>query len=218
MRNFKLIVLLIILLQGFSTSAQISNDSEAKRYLDNASTKYKSYESIVANFKITVTDATFLTLEEYSGTLFLKGSKYKIEAPDVTRICDGQKVWMHFIEEEEVQITDFSAETGEISPSEFFNLDLQDYKYIKLPDSSLGADYVDIDVTPIDKSYVYSKVRLSVNRSTAMIEQAIVFDKNNYRYIYELNNFDTNKRLSDSFFVFDKSKYPDVDIIDLTEE
>ena len=40
-----------------------------------------------------------------------------------------------------------------------------------------------------------------------------VFDKSNTKYVYKINDFKEEK-IDDSFFIFDSSKYPDIEIID----
>src|ERR1043165_785843 len=65
---------------GFSTSlfAQTGNDPEAKKILDAVSAKFKSYKAVQASFTYKVENADGKTISSKKGTVFMKGTKYRV--------------------------------------------------------------------------------------------------------------------------------------------
>jgi hypothetical protein len=50
-----------------------------------------------------------------------------------------------------------------------------------------------------------------------MVSSGKILDKNGNRYIYTINNLNGKASISDDSFVFDKSKHPGVEEVDLRQ-
>ena len=73
----------------------------------------------------------------------------------------------------------------------------------------------EIELTPVDKTRNFFKVYVQVDKKTQSIYSTRVLDKSGNVYVYTISSLKGNAPLNDSVFVFDKSKYPGVEEIDL---
>ena len=67
----------------------------------------------------------------------------------------------------------------------------------------------------MDKTKPFFKVLVYINKSSQTITSTKVFEKNGNRYTYSVSSMKTNIPLADDLFVFNKSKYPTAEVIDL---
>jgi outer membrane lipoprotein-sorting protein len=70
-------------------------------------------------------------------------------------------------------------------------------------------------MTPLDKSKPFHKVYVQVDKATKTIYSTKVLENAGNRYTYTVTSMKTNAALADNQFVFDKSKYPGVEEVDL---
>jgi outer membrane lipoprotein-sorting protein len=70
-------------------------------------------------------------------------------------------------------------------------------------------------MTPIDKTRPFHKVYVYVDKATKSISSAKFLEKTGNRYSYTINSFKPNAAISEADFVFDKKKFPGVEVVDL---
>src|SRR5205085_2593489 len=112
-------------------------------------------------------------------------------------------------------INKIDPSANSISPQKLFtNFYDKDFLY-KLNDEVKmnGKSMQEVELTPIDKTKAFHKVLLYVNNST--ISTTKVFEKTGNRYTYSVSSMVTNSTIPDATFVFDASKYPGVETVDL---
>ncbi len=209
-----LVLLLLTGLQLSSATAQTTKggDPQAKALLDKLSQKYKAYKTLKLNFLLSISHPDRKINEKQSGKVCIKSNKYRISTNELERISDGKSVWTYFIKDEEVQVNNVDPKSGEISPADFFSFYNRDFDcYI----SSETATAYEIDLTPVNKQVSYFKVRIMADKKNNTITKATVFEKNGMRYTYNFSNLQPNTDIEDAQFYFNKSKYPNVEIIDL---
>lgn len=189
-------------------------DPEAKVILDKVAKKFKSLKSFKADFLLKMENTDSKINETQKGKLFLKGNSYKIETSELDRYCDGSSIWTYLKQDKEVQITSVDPESGEISPAQLLNINPKDFKYLlRSPANSAGL--AEVDITPLNSNSPFFKTRLTINTKTNMVTKAIVFERNGSRYTYTIQDPQTGQTIDNSFFVFDKSKHPGAEIVDL---
>lgn len=198
---------------GFAYAQTPKNgDPQAKALLDKVSQKFKAYKTLKLNFVLNVSHPDRKVNEKQSGKVCIKANKYRISTDDLERISDGKSVWTYFIQDEEVQVNNVDSKSGELSPADFFSFYNHDFDYYINSDN---ANICEIDLTPTNKQVSYFKVRLSVDKKNNMITKATVFEKNGMRYTYSFSNMLPNQAIEDTQFYFNKSQYPNVEVIDL---
>jgi len=200
---------------GYQSDKQL-NDPKAKTLLDAVSKTYKGFSSIEADFSLTTVNPIQNKTTTQSGTVYLKGEKYKIEMGKQEIFCDKQSGWTYLKDINEVQINDYEANKEDITPSNMFTIYQNDFNYMMSGEE--GVDKIIcsvIDLMPKDKSKPFFKVRIWIDKSAKYIKRMKIFDKNGNLYTYNVTSFNSKANMEDIFFKFDASKHPGVHVEDL---
>lgn len=211
-----LLIGLLSLFAGRQPAAQgFQSDPKASEILAETSSSFKQLESLKADLVITIQYPESEPYEQRS-EVYLKGQNYKLVMPDEEIICDNKSVWRYLRDMNEVQINDYEPADNEITPTNIFNIYENDFYYLytgTVNDS--GIDFDEIELSPMDKSKSFFKVKVWVNPADHLIYKMKVFDKNGSRYTYAITGLEKNIGLTDEFFQFNKSDYPGVRVEDL---
>ena len=73
----------------------------------------------------------------------------------------------------------------------------------------------EIEMTPTDKGKAFHKVYIMIDKTAKTIYSTKVLENGGNRYTYTVTNMKTNQAVADDQFVFNKSKYPGVEEVDL---
>lgn len=212
----KFFVFIIFSLSIASSVKAQQKDQKAEQILNGVSSKYKGYKSVQADFIIKVEGGNSKTTDQQTGTLYLKGNKYKLKINNQEIISDSKTVWTYLKDANEVQINSFETDDNTISPTDIFTIYEKDFLYAFTEEQLIGGKTIQIiDLTPNDKNKSYFKVRLEIDKVEKAIQSAVVFDKNGNRYTYEIRKFIPNPEIADTFFSFDTNKYPGIEVVDL---
>jgi outer membrane lipoprotein-sorting protein len=205
--------LLLISFLFIVTGSFAQTDKKAQDILKTVSTKYKSFKSIKANFSITVENTKDKSKETQKGVLYLKGQKYKLEIAGQDILSDGKTRWTFVKDANEVQIDNQRVDENAITPANIFTI------YEKGWLSKYTGDETDshlVELVPTDtKSKNIFKVKLTISKSQKTISSAKVYDKNGNVQTLSVDKFTADGATDDSIFVFNSSKYPGAEIIDL---
>ena len=212
----KLYLVLFLLVAGFSAKAQ-GNDPEAKKILDAVSAKFKTFKSVKANFTYKVENASGKVLSTKTGNIQMKGTKYRVSFGGQEIFCDGKTVWNYDKAANEVTVSNLDASGGTITPQKLFtNFYDSDFLYKLNGEKKVGNKIMqEIEMTPTDKSKPFHKVFLTVDKSAKTISSTRVLENTGNRYVYSVTSMNTTTDIPDNQFVFDKSKYPGVEVVDL---
>jgi outer membrane lipoprotein-sorting protein len=204
----KYLVIIITLISSLSFS---QNSAKAKQYLETVSAKVKNYKNISIDFKYSLKNEAESIEQSTKGNVYLKGEHYLLNLMGVTRLHDGKKSYTINSEDEEITITNASDEDGDaITPSKMLTFYKEGYTYAwdkKLPIKGRSIQYVKL--TPIDSNSEIKYVLLGIDTNTKNIYNLIENGKNGTVTTLTVNSFKTNQPLSESLFIFDRSKYSD---------
>ncbi|MGF2413336.1 MAG: LolA family protein [Ferruginibacter sp.] len=210
---------LILMIMGVSTiNAQApkgmgQSDPAAKKILDAVSAKFKSFKSVTAKFALKMENGAGKNLGSKSGTVYMKGTKYRISVTGQEIFCDGSNVWTFDKASNEVTISKLDPTNNTITPQKLFtNFYDKDFLY-KLNGEVKGVQ--EVELTPIDKSKAFHKVLVNINKTSQTISSTKVFEKTGNRYIYSVASMNTTGVVADAQFIFDQKKYPGVEVVDL---
>jgi outer membrane lipoprotein carrier protein len=197
--------------------AQTKNDPEAKAILDGVSAKFKTFTTVQATFNYKVENAEGKSLSNKTGSIMMKGTRYKVSFGGQEIFCNGSIVWNYDKAANEVTISKLDASGGMITPQKLFtNFYDKDFLYMLNGEKKLGNKTLqEIEMTPVDKSKPFHKVYVQVDKAAKTIYSTKVLEKAGNRYTYTISTMKTNKPLADNLFVFDKTKYPGVEEVDL---
>lgn len=214
--NIRKIVSFIIITGLISMAFAQNTDGGASELLKKVSAKYQTYTSMQFHYTLKTTKEN-KTLSTSQGDFALKGDKYRTTFGGQTFFCDGKNIWNYQKSTNEVSIYEYDAEDDEnmMNPQKILkNWDKQfRAKYIR-DEFNNNVSAALVDLTP-KTSQSYYRIRLFINKATNQIMRIALYDKDNTIYTYYVEQFKPNVTLADSYFVFDKSKYPGVEVNDM---
>lgn len=198
-------------------AAQGKSDADAKKILDAVSAKFKSYKAVTAAFVYKVESAAGKMLSSKNGSVNMKGNKYYVSISGQEIFCDGATVSTYDKSANEVTITKVDNSNSTITPQKLFtNFYDKDFLYKLNGEKKVGNKTLqEIEMTPNDKTKPFHKVYLLIDKATTGIYSTKVLEKSGNRYIYTVSSLNGNAAVADTKFVFDKSKYPNVEVVDL---
>lgn len=192
-----------------------TSDPAAKKILDGVSSKFKTYKTVQAKFSLKVENASGKNLGTKAGTVYMKGTKYRITVTGQEIFSDGSNVWTYDKASNEVTISKIDPSANSLTPQKLFtNFYDKDFLYkLNAPVSINGKSMKEIELTPIDKTKPFHKVLVYVDNNA--INTTKIFEKNGNRYTYSTSSLTPNAVIADAMFVFDVKKYPNVEVVDL---
>ena len=200
----------------FIYPAQAQYDTKALETLEAMSKKYKSINAFEASISYTLTNDVDNINEEFKGKITVKGDKYRLALPEQEVINNGTTLWTYLPDVKEVNIDTYDSSSGDINPSNIYDIYKKGFKYLYLKDESEGGTLCEvIDLVPEKKDAQYFKIRMNIAKKDKSIKSFTMFDKGGNRYKYTITRFDSNVTVEDSFFSFDPKKHPGVEVIDL---
>lgn len=205
--KMKQILVTLLVLVSFTTFAQ----NDAKKLLDEVSTKVKSYDNISIDFKYVLVNLEEDINQETRGNVILEGDKYLLNILGVTRIFDGKTLYSISPEDEEVTISsENSQDENTITPSKMLSFYENGYNYkMDIIQNVNGRKIQYVKLTPIDTNTEINHVLLGIDINTKHIYNLIEVGSNKTKTTLTVNSFKTNEPLSKTLFTFDKTKYKD---------
>jgi outer membrane lipoprotein carrier protein len=213
----KIYMLVAFVSAGLMPMAQASNDPDAKKVLDAVSAKFKTFKTVKAGFTYKVENAAGKALSTKTGTILMKGTKYKVMFGGQQIFCDGTTIWNYDKSANEVTISNLDASGGTITPQKLFtNFYDNDFLYKMNGEKKIGTKTLqEIEMTPTDKTKPFHKVYVMVDKTAKTLYSTKVLENSGNKYTYTVSNMSTNSVVADNQFVFDKTKFPGVEVVDL---
>ena len=198
--------LLIILFSILCLNGQAQS---AEDFLNKVIEKNKSYNDISINFEYSFHDAESGMSDITNSYAYMKGNSYIVKIDDQEMISDGKTLWTHFIDDQEVMISDVTEESNN-SPLAIIDSFTQNV--------NVSFDISENDITTIlieeKEKTTFEIMSISVEKDLKITEISIIMlDKN--IITYKIKSFKTNQDLPDSMFLFDEKIHPNVEVIDM---
>lgn len=189
----------------------------ARAILDKAAAAYTKAGGLTASFTLDSKEIKTKSIYSIDGTISMKGDRFKIDIPDATTWFDGKTQWVYMKGTDEVNITEPTGEELQgISPSSIFSIYKQGFDLLYKGEKKVaGIALFEVELISQNKSSNFSKIIVQIDKTTNLFHQIILFDKSGYENKLSIRKMKTNINLLDKTFIFNKSEYPDVEIIDL---
>ncbi len=206
-KNPFFITLFLALITNFNVIAQ---DQKAKALLDEVTSKVKTYNNIVIDFKYSLQNLKENINQESKGNVLLQGNNYVLNFMGITKMFDGKKVYTIVPEDEEISVSNFDEkDENAITPAKMLTFFNKGYKYSwDIPQDIRGRKIQYIKLVPISSKDQRKEVLLGIDVQTKNIYNVIEIGKNGTRTTIVVNSFKTNQPVSKNQFTFVKSKYP----------
>jgi outer membrane lipoprotein-sorting protein len=203
-------ILSIIFIAFIGLSLHAQDAKKAKELLDDVTSKVKSYNNIVIDFKYSLNNPKEKINQESNGNVALQGNLYHLNFMGVTKIFDGKKVYTIVPEDEEVTQENFDANDEKaISPNKMLTFFTSGYKYAwDIPQNVKGRKIQYVKLTQINSKDTRKEILIGIDTQTKHIYNVIEVGKNGTKTTLTVNSFKTNQPLSKNHFTFTKSKYP----------
>ncbi len=222
MKNIQINIIIIILsvFTSIMINAQPYERSDyykekGHELIKKAGDKIKSYESLILDFKYIVENKENNIHESSPGKTFLKGDKFNISLDDYQYISDGNTVWTYLKDVGEIHVS--YAENLEQSMNPVYLLqDFQEHYEAKLirQENYAGELVYLVDAIP-NQPQSFFKYRTAIIDETYTLSYIKAYDRHGGTYKIRIEEIHKNPTISDEKFIFDKTDYPDMDIIDL---
>jgi outer membrane lipoprotein carrier protein len=210
MKKSTLVLLFLLAFNNF-IFAQTALESKAKSILVEVENKYKSYPTLQAFFIYEMSNVANGVKDEIKGEFVMKKNKFRLRLSDQEVINNGTTVWTYLKGENEVNITDYTPDSDDITPEKVFTLYKKDYKYVFVEEvSENGKSYEVVDLQPTNRNKKFFKIRLKINKTTKSVKSWEIFEKNQNRYKYTVTEINYNVGIDDTYFMFRKNDYPGV--------
>lgn len=191
-------------------------DKQAKNVLDKTSAAFTQAKGIKAVFSIRNTSKNGDNAGSGEGTILLKGERFFLETEGTLTWFDGKTQWSYLTSSEEVNISNPTPEELQtINPYALLDMYRFGYNYkyngIKAKKGKQGYEVV---LTPLDKKQDVRSITLFVSKSYQPLS-IVIEQKDKAKSEITVMSYQTNQTLSDNTFRFDRTKYPEAEIIDL---
>jgi outer membrane lipoprotein-sorting protein len=210
---------LLIGLIGILGIAYAQNDPKAKVILDKMSDKYQNLPAYKTNFVYRLTNKVENVDEQFAGEFIAKGEKYVLLMSDQEIYNDGETLWTFLKEANEVNIDYYMPDEGDLSPTNIYTAYKKGYRYKWNETKKIGSRTLDVielqPEDPKDPDKMFYRIVLNIDQSDNTIHSWEMYDRAGNVFSYTISGFNPRFTVEDSYFVFDASKYPDVEVVDL---
>ena len=207
---------LLFMLSGF-VFAHAQFDAKSKAILDKLSAKYQSFNTIEAD--VTLLFINELKEEQSSqGTLAMErmSGKYLVDLGGHEILNNGKTQWTVLKDQDEIQVTDADKDSQALSPATIFTFYKKGYRGKFVKSTSENNRKLDvIELIPSDQDQNIAKIEMRIDQKTNLIHDAAILDNNGGRLTYTIQNFKVNRSIPYQTFVFNKNKYPNMELVDL---
>ena len=206
----------IISLLFIAVTLFAQDSSESRKIVDKTYNNYISSDVIRLSFVFTtLEDAT--EYDSQKGKASIKGNKFHLEMDDMDVWFDGKTQWVLMKSIDEVNISNPSEnELASISPLALLGV-YKDGYILTAPKSNniKGKTVTQIDMEPLNGKKDFKAITVYIEKTTGRLAQAHFTMSNNIQTKIEIIDYNDNYKFSDNDFIFDKTQFPNVEIVDL---
>ncbi|MFA6701055.1 MAG: LolA-like putative outer membrane lipoprotein chaperone [Dysgonamonadaceae bacterium] len=209
-----IIIALTLIMSSFIAFGQSS--TEAKSILDKTYNAYLKSNGIQLNFDIVTTDSKGNNTYNEKGVAKIKGNSFTLNTDNVNAWFNGTTQWWMFKESNEVNISNPSNQDLTASPTGWLSLYKTGFTLKKPVIKTInGKNAYVINMTPNTQNSDFKEATLAVDKNNNTLLQIVLKLKDNSVAKINISNYNSNYKFNDSTFIFNKSDYPGVEIIDL---
>lgn len=189
------------------TSA-FAQDATATKILNESKAKFEKLKDFSADFIYSLENPSNTnTNVSEKGKLYYSGGKYAVILENQEIFCDGETIWIHIPDDEEVTILDNDSEEG-FNIEKIFNLYEEGSKARYDGTQTIeGRPMHKIYIAATDKELEFNQARVWINRNNKLIEKAVVTNRRQINTIFQFSNVKLDQNLPDSKFVFDTKSF-----------
>lgn len=207
----------LVTLLAFVSFGTFAQDAKAEGILNKLSSKVKGQKSFYVEFKANIKNTSAGVNENETGKGWVKGEKYYASFGNNTVISNGVKTWTVVKEEKTVYVADADEDDDEsINPKKLMTIWETGFKNKYLKESTVNGQAVHIvNLYPKNpKSTEYHTITLYISKAKNELVKVVMKMKDATIQTFTVGKFDGGATVSDSKFIFNKSKFPGYNIIE----
>ena len=187
------------------TSIVMAQDAKADRILAASKKKFMSYNGIHTDIVFTITNPNLDKPVVKKGPADFKKEKYKLDFADEGLYCNGKETYTLLKPEKECTINEYDPDES-MGIEKIYSIYEQDTKS-RYDGVEGGRDKISVFFQD-EESDIWSAILL-VNKSSKIVEKAVMKARNGSEYTYDLKNVKLNTGISDGAFTPDLNKLED---------
>lgn len=202
----------------FTQTTNAQDDAKSKAIMDKLMAQAKTWTSFEADFSSRLQSTKDKLDIKQEGNMKVKGKKFRLVLDKNTIINDGTTLYTYSPETNEVTLTDPAEMDQELDPSKLFTQYEKGFKsqFVEEKADAAGVTVQVVKLFPLDAAKKsYHTVILTVDKAKTEPRSIQVLYKDGNVVTYTLKKFTPNAAHADALFVFDKSKYPGVEVNDM---
>ncbi len=205
----KKLVFILAAILTFNVQAQSSQ--KAEKLLNEVSTKVKTYDNMVIEFKYALENQAENVNQETRGDVSIQGEKYILNLMGTTQMFDGKKIYTIIPEDEEINISNYVEEdSNSITPSKMFSFYEDGYNYeMDITQNVKGREIQYVKLTPKDSNAEIKNILLGIDRQTKHVYNLIQTQDNGTKVTITVKTFKTDQPLAKNLFTFNEERYSD---------
>lgn len=211
-------LLLIIALLAAPSFLRAQDDPKSKAIVDKLMAQAKTWTSFEADFTSRLQSAKDKLDVKQEGSMKVKGKRFRLVLDKNTVINDGTTLYTYSKETNEVTLNDPAEMDQELDPSRIFTQYEKGFKsqFVEEKADAAGVMTQVVKLFPLDPAKKpFHTVVLTVDKAKGEPRSVQVLYKDGNVVTYAMKRFAANPVLPDALFLFDKSKYPGVEVNDL---
>ncbi|MFO7924753.1 MAG: outer membrane lipoprotein carrier protein LolA [Bacteroidales bacterium] len=211
------IVLITLLIVCYGNMSGTQQEEKARKILEQFSEQVISAPSVSIDFTVIVSSLRDDIPEEFEGEIIISNDKYRLSFMETETRFDGKSVYTYMPEVNEVIISDPEESGGLISnPAKLFTIYNEEFSYRFIGEENHERiTLYEIDLHPVELDHDFHTVKLFIRQEDHILHSAVIAGKDGNRYTLIVNDFNFTGELPGSFFLFNKSDYPGVEVIDM---
>jgi outer membrane lipoprotein-sorting protein len=199
-----------------TAKSKTTNDPKALTVLNKAAENYAKSGGVKANFSIKLFAKGGASKDNFTGTIRLKGQRFKIESGDMTTWFDGSNQWVYLESSNEVNLSKPSSKDLLLmNPVNVFQLYKYGYSSKRLADKLFnGKKMYQIELKPTTTDQIQNIV-VGFDQSTYIPVTLTISNRDKSRSVVSIGSYQAGQTYSDALFSFQPKEFPDAEVIDL---
>ena len=201
----KVILFVTLMVASFATKSQEVNP---KTVLDKMSTVYKAMEGYEISFvQKVISDAE--VIDRLNGKASVSKEKFVVKFQEQLIYCNGPILWTYIVESQELTISNFDPEEGQIDPSNIYDIYKDGFTYEYKRQDTLNGEAVHvIELISTDEDSDFTNIIMYVNQQNSYLKGWDLIDYAGAKTAFEVTGFTPNKSFSETFFEFNYDANP----------
>ena len=200
-----LIILSIVILGAFAAASAAET---ADGMLRKAATSISASSGLTASFTLDYGS------QKVSGTMKAAGKKFALQTSSSSTWYDGKNMWTYNAKNAETTLMNPTAqEVAEANPLSIVNSYSSNFTAAFAKGQAKGSKT--IILTPKSKQMGYKSVHVTIPDGAGYPSKLVIVPISGQKVTVTISQVKSGQKLPDSSFVYPKSKYPKVEIVDL---